>query len=414
MNRFSFLELGGIMNKRIIFHVDVNSAYLSWEAVHRLKVLNEEIDLRTLPSAVGGDMSKRHGIILAKSTPAKKYGIITGEPIQAALKKCPNLVLVPPNHALYSKYSKDMFEILYSFTPDIEPFSVDEAFLDMTGAILPNKTPIETAEILKNRIYNELGFTVNVGISTNKLLAKMASDFKKPDMIHTLFPEEMPIKMWPLPLIELFFVGKSSAKILKSLGFETIGDIANCNVKILKAHLGNKHGELIHNYANGIDNEIVQSLAAANKGYGNSTTLAQDILDFDSAKHVLLLLSETVGGRLRGDNVTCSCITVEYTDCNFVKSSHQTTLVSTTNSTTVIYETACKLLKNSWSGVPLRLLGIRTSKIKTEEYNQMNLFDMAKTEKLQKLDKALDNIRGKYGNDAITRASIINSHLDKH
>lgn len=402
------------MNKRIIFHVDVNSAFLSWEAVHRLNDLNEEIDLRTLPSAVGGDISKRHGIILAKSTPAKKYGIITGEPIQAALKKCPDLVLVPPNHSLYTKYSKEMLEIFYDFTPDIEPFSVDEAFLDMTGALLPNKTPLETAKVLKDRIYNELGFTVNIGISTNKLLAKMASDFQKPDMIHTLYPDEIPVKMWPLPLIELFFVGKASSKTLTSLGFKTIGDIANCNIKILKAHLGNKHGELIHAYANGIDNEIVQSTASANKGYGNSTTLAHDIIDFDSAKHVLLLLSETVGGRLRGDKVTCSCITVEYTDCDFIKGSHQTTLVSTTNSTTVIYDTACKLLKNSWSGKPLRLLGIRTSKIKTEEYNQMNLFDMAKTEKLQKLDKALDNIRGKYGNDAITRASIINSHLDKH
>ncbi len=394
------------MNHRLIFHVDVNSAYLSWEAVHQLELDPTAQDVRTIPSLVGGDIAKRHGIVLAKSTPAKQYGIITGEPIQAALKKCPDLVLLPPNHGLYLEYSKKMLDILYEFTPSIEPFSIDEAYLDMTGVCL-NQTPMDLAIKIKDRIYNELHFTVNIGISSNKLLAKMASDFKKPNLIHTLFPDEIPEKMWPLPLDELYFVGRSSAKILKDLGFITIGDIAKVNPNIIKAHLGNKHGQLIYNYANGIDNEEVHIERQANKGYGNSTTLAHDIVDFDSAKLVLLSLCEQVGQRLRKDGVTCLCVAIEITDCDFRKQSHQTTLITPTDSTTLLYETACKLLKNLWDGTPLRLLGVRTTKISNDDFTQINLFDMEQSNKLQKLDKALDTIRGKYGINAVTRASII-------
>lgn len=394
------------MNHRLIFHVDVNSAYLSWEAVHQLELDPTAQDVRTIPSLVGGDIAKRHGIVLAKSTPAKQYGIITGEPIQAALKKCPDLVLLPPNHGLYLEYSKKMLDILYEFTPSIEPFSIDEAYLDMTGVCL-NQTPMDLAIKIKDRIYNELHFTVNIGISSNKLLAKMASDFKKPNLIHTLFPDEIPEKMWPLPLDELYFVGRSSAKILKDLGFITIGDIAKVNSNIIKAHLGNKHGQLIYNYANGIDNEEVHIERQANKGYGNSTTLAHDIVDFDSAKLVLLSLCEQVGQRLRKDGVTCLCVAIEITDCDFRKQSHQTTLITPTDSTTLLYETACKLLKNLWDGTPLRLLGVRTTKISNDDFTQINLFDMEQSNKLQKLDKALDTIRGKYGINAVTRASII-------
>ena len=394
------------MEDRLIFHVDVNSAFLSWEAVHRLEQDKDTLDLRTIPSCVGGDIAKRHGIVLAKSTSAKQYGILTGEPILSALKKCKELVLVPPNHALYSEYSKKMLNILYEFTPYIEPFSIDEAYLDMTASC-NNQTPMDLAIKIKDKIYKELHFTVNIGISSNKLLAKMASDFKKPNLIHTLFPQEIPSKMWPLPLEELYFVGPSSSKILKDLGFITIGDIANVSPKILKAHLGNKYGKLIYTYANGIDNEEVQIEKQANKGYGNSTTLAHDITDYDSATLILLNLSEQVGQRLRKDKVTCLLVAIEITDCNFRRHSHQTTLTSPTDSTTFIYETACKLFKNLWDGTPIRLLGVRTSKISHDDYTQMNLFDMEKSDKLQKLDKALDTIRGKYGSNAITRASII-------
>lgn len=395
------------MYPRIIFHVDVNSAFLSWEAVYRKEILGEILDLRTIPSAVGGDISKRHGIILAKSTPAKQYNIQTGEPIHHALQKCPGLVLVPPNHTLYEQSSRSLLNLLYQYTPDIEPFSIDEAFLDMTGACIGYDSPEDVAHIIKDTVKNKLGFTVNIGISTNKLLAKMASDFKKPDLVHTLFVEEIPLKMWPLPLEELFFVGRATSKTLHGLGLKTIGDIANTDVNILKAHIGNKHGQVIHNFAHGIDEDSVDSAVSPNKGYGNSTTLSQDVTDYKTANLILLSLSETVAARLRADDVKCSCITVEVTDYDFNHQSHQTTILSATNTTNAIYETACKLLEEFWNGSPLRLLGVRATKLSTEDYTQMNLFDMVKNEKLEKLDKALDSIRDRFGNDSVKRASFM-------
>ncbi|MFU0827011.1 MAG: DNA polymerase IV [Lachnoclostridium sp.] len=397
------------MEDRIIFHVDVNSAFLSWEAVYRIEVLGETLDLRTIPSAVGGDLATRHGIILAKSTPAKKYKIQTGEPIVKALQKCPELVIVPPNHSLYEQCSRNLLKLLHEYTPVIEPFSIDEAYLDMTGALGGFESPVHMARAIKDRIKNELGFTVNIGISSNKLLAKMASDFEKPDMVHTLFPDEIPLKMWPLPLEALYFVGKTTSKILHGLGLNTIGDIANTDVSILKAHLGNKHGQLIHQYARGIDHAAVETEEGPNKGYSNSTTLSQDVTDFETAKTILLTLSETVAARLRTDKVKCSCIAVELTDCDFNHQTHQTTLLSPTNTANTIYEAACRLLKECWDGTPLRLLGIRATKLGEEEYTQLNLFDMGKSVKLEKLDKAIDNIRSRFGSDAIKRARFLES-----
>lgn len=395
------------MNKKIIFHIDVNSAFLSWEAEYRIRVLKSTLDLRTLPSAVGGDSTKRHGIILAKSVPAKKYGIQTGEPVHQALKKCPDLLLVSPNHSLYEECSRSLLSLLYQFTPEIEPFSIDEAFLNMTGAILPNSNPIETAEFIREKIKNDLGFTVNIGISSNKLLAKMASDFQKPDKVHTLFPDEIPLKMWPLPLEELYFVGRSSARILRGLGLNTIGDIARLNPKFLKSHLGNKHGELIYQYAHGIDNHTVDSVDTPNKGYGNSTTLSKDIDNLEAANFILLSLSETVAARLRRNDVKSGCITVEITDCDFNRSSHQTTLLSPTNATNKIHEIAVKLLKEFWKGMPIRLLGIRATKLCSEDYTQLNLFEMVNYEKQEKLDQALDAIRNRFGKDSVKRASFL-------
>jgi DNA polymerase-4 len=395
------------LQEKIIFHVDVNSAFLSWEAVYRKNVLGETLDLRSIPSAVGGDSSKRHGIILAKSTPAKKYKIQTGEPIVQALQKCPELVLVPPNHTLYEQCSQSLLDLLYEYTPDIEPFSIDEAFLDMTGACIHFASPLKAAQTIKDRVKNELGFTVNIGISSNKLLAKMASDFQKPDMIHTLFPDEVPAKMWPLPLEELFFVGRSTSKILHGLGLNTIGDIAKMDLSILKAHIGNKHGQLIYQYANGINNDLIETAESPNKGIGSSTTLSRDVTDYETAKPVLLSLSETVAARLRTSEVKSSCITVELTDCDFNHQTHQTSLLSPTNTANTIQETACRLLKECWNGTPLRLLGIRATKLTTEEYTQMNLFDMTRNEKLEKLDKALDSIRSRYGSDSVKRARFM-------
>ena len=212
--------------KRVIYHIDVNSAFLSWEAVYRLYHLGAQRDLRDEVAAVGGDMAMRHGIILAKSIPAKKYGIKTGESIVEARQNCPTLKLVPPNYHLYDQCSKAFMEILRRYSPDVEQYSVDEAFVDMTGTESLWGDPVLTADRIREQIRDELGFTVNIGISENKLLAKMASDFKKPDQVHTLWKEEIPDKMWPLPVSDLFFVGRATAKKLFSLGIKTIGDLA--------------------------------------------------------------------------------------------------------------------------------------------------------------------------------------------
>lgn len=251
--------------KRVIFHVDVNSAFLSWEAVYRLHHLGGTLDLRTIPSAVGGDKEKRHGIILAKSIPCKRFGVQTGEPVTDAVKKCPGIVLVPPNYDLYNRSSKAMLRVLERYTDKIERYSIDEAFLDMTGC---TEDPVKTANELKDTIREELGFTVNVGVSSVKLLAKMASDFRKPDLVHTLWTEEIPEKMWPLPVRELFFVGGASEKKLKSLGVHTIGQLAALPDNVAYSAM-KSHGLLIKQYANGIDNSEVVTETPANKGYGN-------------------------------------------------------------------------------------------------------------------------------------------------
>ena len=219
--------------ERVIFHIDVNSAFLSWEAVYRLYHLGGTVDLRKEVSAVGGDMAMRHGIILAKSIPAKKYHIKTGETILEARQKCPDLMLVPPNYRLYEQCSKAFMDILRKYSPSVEQYSIDEAFVDMTGTDKLWGSPMEAANRLKNEIRDTLGFTVNIGISENKLLAKMASDFEKPDRVHTLWKSEIRKKMWPLPVSDLFFVGRATAKKLFSLGIQTIGQLAQADPAVL-------------------------------------------------------------------------------------------------------------------------------------------------------------------------------------
>ncbi|MCI8660009.1 MAG: DNA polymerase IV [Lachnospiraceae bacterium] len=392
---------------RLIFHIDVNSAFLSWESVYRLEKNPKETDLRTIPSVVGGDSKSRHGVVLAKSTPAKKYGVETGEPLISARKKCPELVIVPSRFDFYQKCSRKLISLLESYTPDIEKFSIDEAFLDMTETIHLFGSPVNTANQIRELIHKELKFTVNIGVSSNKLLAKMASDFQKPNRTHTLFSEEIQEKMWPLPLRELFLVGSAAAEKMQRIGLHTIGDVAACDLGILKAHLGNKYGTLIHQYANGIDEDPVESKEPANKGYGNSITLPRDVDDYDTACQVLLALSETVGARLREENVRCNCICVELKDWQFNTQSHQLTLNTPTDSTTALYHNACQLLKEFWDLTPVRLIGLRTSRISEDSYEQMSLFENAQSKKMKELEKAVDRIRIKYGTDSIKRASFL-------
>lgn len=391
----------------LVFHIDVNSAFLSWESVCRLTEDPEALDLRTIPSAVGGDAASRHGIVLAKSTPAKKYGVTTGEPLVQALRKCPGLCVVPSRFDVYIHYSTLLMNLLSDYTPDIEKFSIDEAFLDMTSTIHLFGDPWTTANQIRERICRELGFTVNIGIAPNKLLAKMASDFRKPDMCHTLFLDEIPEKMWPLPIRELFFVGRSAQNKLEGIGIHTIGQLAACNVELLKPILGEKYAIQIHDYACGIDPSPVAEREPINKGYGNSTTLSRDVDDLDTAFTVLLSLCETVGARLRADHVICDCVCVEIKDWDFHVQSHQTTLNSPTDSTTVLYENACRLLKEFWDRTPLRLIGVRATKISDDEFSQISLFESEQSRKMKEMEKAVDQIRSKFGTDIIKRASFL-------
>lgn len=398
--------------ERVIFHIDVNSAFLSWEAVYRLAHKGGQQDLREIESAVGGDMAMRHGIILAKSIPAKKYGIKTGETILEAQRKCPKLVMVPPNYSLYEKCSGAFINILREYSDVVEQYSIDEAFVDMTASIRLFGQPEEVAGQIKDRIRDRLGFTVNVGVSSNKLLAKMASDFKKPDMVHTLYPEEIPQKMWPLPVSDLFFVGRATAKKLFDFGIKTIGELAAADPAWLRS-VFKKQGEVIWGFANGVDVSPVLAEPPANKGYGNSTTTPYDVTDVETADRVLLALAETVGNRLRADNAQAAVVAVgiRYADLSYV--SHQTVLKTATNLTWEIYQAACRLFLELWNHRPIRHLGIHTSRVSEDDFfRQATLFDEVDYEKLEKVDKTVDALRERYGMDSVMRATFLRQSID--
>ena len=389
----------------LFFHVDVNNAFLSWEAIYRQTVLGETNDIRYTDAIICGDISKRHGVVLAKSMSAKKYGVKTGEPVVDALKKCPGLKCYEPHMRYYHERSADLMEIFEKYAPVVEQCSVDEAFLDMTGTGKLYGEPVAFAYKLKDEIRDTLGFTVNIGISRNRLLAKMASDFQKPDRVHTLFPEEIKDKMWPLPVEELFFVGKSTAVKLHALGLHTIGDIATCDLSILKSHF-KSHGVVIYEFANGIDNTLGHRGEEEQKGYGNSTTIAYDVKLAEDAYGIIRKLCEKVCARLRADEVQALVLSVEIKDSNLVVRRHQRSLLSPTDVTSECYKTACELFDELWDGSPIRLLGVTANKVTDSGMRQMNLFDMETHDKMKNLDKALDLIRGKYGDGAITRGKL--------
>ncbi len=399
---------------QIIFHIDVNSAYLSWTAVEQLKNGAKE-DIREIPSIIGGNQKSRHGIVLAKSVPAKRFGIVTGEPVANALRKCPDLKMYPPNHKMYDAYSAKLMEFLSSYTPDIEQVSVDECYMDFTGIAHKYHSPISAALEIKDAVFKKFGFTVNIGISVNRLLAKMASDFEKPNKVHTLFPEEIPLKMWSLPVSELYMAGHSSVEVLHKLEIRTIGELAKADPNLLELHL-KSHGRTLWEFANGIDSNKVVRDHVESRGIGNSTTLPKDATTEEEAKRVLLWLAETVGGRLRKESQKAGMISVEIKYHTFRTVSHQKHLLRPTNTDQIIYETACQLFRELWDGEPIRLLGIRTSKLLDDEApEQMDIFDLqqmmkqdiSKKEKHKKLDHAMDEIRKKFGEDAIKRGTFL-------
>ncbi len=419
--------------KNIIFHIDVNSAFLSWSAVKKLKEEPGSVDLRTIPSAVGGDVKSRHGIITAKSIPAKKYGIVTGEPVVKALQKCPKLVLVKSDFKTYREYSHAFIDIISKYSPIVEQVSIDEAYLDLSGmrnlfsesesSDFPFPTNI--ANLIKNEVRDTLGFTVNVGISCNKLLAKMASDFTKPDKIHTLFPEEIKEKMWPLPIGDLYGCGKQTAQRLISMGIRTIGDAANTDPLVLVSILGDNAGSYIYSSANGHGSANVSGHYEDAKSYSNETTLSSDLTADSYDKEMLPILkalSLSVSKRLKKDRVFGRTVTVSVKTGSFKRHSAQMQLDNSTDDEKKICLSAKALADKLLlgddglfiKGEVVRLVGVGVSKLDDGSYRQLNLFDdminpafSAKSERQKKLDKMTEDLDNRFGKNTIIKGSSL-------
>lgn len=394
-------------NDRIVFHVDVNSAYLSWTAVKLLQY-GSSIDIRQIPSVIGGDIENRHGIILAASISAKELGIKTGEPIFSAMQKCRDLKVYPPDYDWYVKSSNAMVQLLEEYSPKIQRYSIDECFMDCTHFKDNYK---KMAVKVKMRISDELGFNCNIGISTNKLLAKMASDFKPKNTIHTLFKEEISQKMWPLPAGNLFMVGRATKEKLSKLNINTIGDIAKADVNLLVQKM-HSHGKLIYEYANGIDNSEIRKCNYLDiKGIGNSITISYDVETYEEACRILLALTESATMRLRENRSLCSLVVVSVKTNNFLYYSHQKSLENSTDSTNIIYEGIKKTFREAWKGEKIRQLGVRLTKLCSNEYYQESLFDFENNEKQMKLDKTVDEIRKRFGKEAVIRSTFLHSGI---
>lgn len=388
--------------KKQILHIDVNNAYLSWTAVEMLKQ-GSKIDIRNIPAIIGGDQSKRSGIVLAKSMKAKECGVRTAETIYQAKIKCPGLQIFSSNFEIYQKYSDALYNLLLQYTDKIERFSIDECFLDMTNYLMKD-TLLNKAKEISKRVKEELGFTVNIGVSSNKLLAKMASDFTKPDKIHTLYQEEIPKKMWPLPIQDLFMLGRRSVPKLYNMQIKTIEDLAKTDKAILEKKFG-KHGIMMWEYANGIDNTEVKYKKEKPKAIGNSITLPQNITEIKKLEEILLALAEQVTYRLRRHELLANTVNVQLRTKDFEDSSHQGKLTIATATTKEIYSRAKQLLEEMYQdGKPIRLIGLRVDNLIEKEEGQLSLFENKENKKQEKLDKTIDALKEKYGYHTITRA----------
>ena len=390
--------------ERIIMHIDVNNAFLSWTALYLLKN-GSKYDIRNSYAVIGGSESTRSGIVLAKSTPAKRLGIVTGETLYSARKKCRVLKTYEPNFKFYQEMSNKMFNLISKYTPDIEIASVDECYLDYTKIKSMQGDQLEFARKLQKEIYDELGFTVNIGIANNKLCAKMASDFTKPYKIHTLYDNEIQEKMWPLEVGELFGIGKKTVPKLNQINIFTIKDLANSKPEDLYKYFKNQSESMI-NWANGIDNSPVISKPRIPKGIGNEITLDHDVTDINELYKYLLFLSEKVGQRLRKQNKYARVIVVILKDNNFKKYSHQKKLETPTNNNEEIYNMAKIILREIYDDEKIRLIGIRLDNLTDKKIKQVSIFDKIEEEK--NIDEVVDKLNNKYKN-IIKKATLINT-----
>ena len=392
------------MMDRIIMHIDVNNAFLSWTAVYLLKN-GSKYDIRNSYAVIGGDEKARRGVVLAKSVPAKKLGIKTGETLYAARKKCRALKTYPMNYSFYQKMSRSLFDLIRNYSPDIEQASIDECYLDYTKVRNLYGDPYEFAKKLKQEVNEKLGFTINIGIANNKLCAKMASDFEKPNKIHTLNNYEVKEKMWPLPINELFGIGKKSTEKLLKLNIKTISDLANADIKKLIPYFKNQ-SRLMIDWANGIDDREVISKEVAYKGMSNEITLQSDITEKTKLYEHLLFLSDKLALRIRKENKYATVISVTLKDKYFKRRSHQKKIDKPANTTEAIYENAKKILDEMWNDDSVRLIGIRLDKLTDKIVIQKSLFDDEIKEDNLNLEKTVDKLKEKYGMKVIGRASL--------
>ena len=395
------------MKERIIFHIDVNNAFLSWTAVYLLKNGYKK-DIRKVPSIIGGDEKQRRGIVLAKSPIAKKYGIITAETIYSAKKKCPNLEIYPPNYQWYYEKSKELMEYLSKYSPNLEQFSVDECFLEMTGMNYLYDDLTELANNIKNEIKERFGYTVNIGIGNNKLCAKMASDFEKPDKVHTLYKNEIVSKLWPLDVGDLFMCGKSTKKELNALNIYTIGDLARTPSKILEKHFKNQ-GKYLQNAARGIDDSKVEPKKSKNQSISISETLPYNYQDKEKIKEVLFRQTEELSRELRSKEKYTKTIGIILKNKNFVTYSAQVSLAKPTKNTKEILKNIYQLLEDNYRDDEIRLIGVRFASLTDERQEQINLFNIEEVKEEEKEDniqKTMDNINNKYGKSLIKPASL--------
>lgn len=394
------------MKERLIFHIDVNNAFLSWSAVLLLKE-GYKTDIRTIPAIIGGSEKDRRGIVLAKSPVAKKYGIKTAETIYQAKKKCPSVKMYPPNYKWYHQKSKELFEYLSNYSPMLEQFSVDECFLDMTGMNYIYKDYLQLAFKIKEEIKEKFGYTVNVGIGNNKLCAKMASDFEKPDKVHTLFATEIESKLWPLDVGDLFMVGKRTKEELNKLKIHTIKDLALANEKILEKHFKNQAHNL-KQAAWGIDYSKVEPRSAKTTSISTTETLTYDYTDEEKLKEILFRQTEDVTRELRNQKQYAKTVAVIYKNNEFKNYSAQSKLPYQTNSTKEIYKLVVEIFNKSYRKDPIRLIGVRLADLSETKERQLTLFEqeLESEDKEEEIQKTIDNINKKFGKSLIAPASL--------
>jgi len=397
---YSWNEVG-IMD-RIVIHIDVNNAFLSWTAVEMLKN-GSKIDIRNRYAIIGGDEQARRGIVLAKSNPCKQKGVVTAETIYIARRKCPYLEVYKPDYELYKRYSNLMYNYLLQYTNIIERYSIDECFLEYTDIQKLNGDPVEFAYKIKDDIYKLFGFTVNVGVANNKLCAKMASDFSKPNKVHTLFKNEIESKLWPLPISDLFMIGKKTSKKLIDLNIKTVNDLAHTDLNFLEKQFKSM-GLMMYNYANGIDNSKVEYEYENPKSISTSTVLAYNYSNKNQIYQVLKELSFETGSRLRKKKMYASSIGVWIKYSDFSKVSKQIKLDNSTNLNEDIYRIAISLFDKLWNEESIRALCVKVADLSENKKTQLSIFDNNLNKNNDRLQKTIDEIKDKYGDNLILYA----------